>query len=103
MQVYKGIRITKCRNWDETSETKGDMDYVPDVKLPDLIQKARFHLSKVKNWEEYKRSYEYFTDTRKKVEVYLEGGYRMLIIEDIDRFDVIMETYYEGLTHDKLL
>ncbi len=92
MMIYKGVSIAKIRDNDFT---KGDVGYVEDIDLPELIQKIRFLLTEVVGWEEYKETEPFFKDRRRKLRIMFETMSNIIIVEDLDRFDAIMDELYQ--------
>ena len=94
--IYKGKRIAKVKDWDIE---KGDIGYVKDSDLPHVINNTSFLLSEVIVWEEFVgddgMNGEYFKGNRnsKFIKVYFKYSEPFIIIETMDKFDLIMEQY----------
>lgn len=91
-EIYYCRRVYKIR--DHHIE-KGDIDYIKEENLPEIISRQRFLLSDVRGWKSYIEpdGKPYFHNKEEKVDIDFKDLSDMVIILKLEEFDKIMEKY----------
>lgn len=94
--IYKGKRIAKIRNWDIE---QGDIGYLKDSELKYVITDVRFLLGEVIYWDRFmgepddEGQYYKGYNNERIVSIVLKNDKNFFIIENLEKFDLIMEQF----------
>lgn len=91
-EIYYCRRVYKIRNEDIR---KGDVGYIEEENLPEIISRQRFLLSDVRGWKQYieANGNPYFHNKEEKMEVEFRDLRNIIIIGKLEDFDKVMEQY----------
>ncbi len=92
--IYKGTRIYR---FTDGEIEKGDIEFIPLAERPEIEVPVRFMYSDVIEWEVYSNPQHPFKQKKQVLCVDLkQASSLILIIENLDRFDKLMEDFKQG-------
>lgn len=91
-EIYYCKRIYKERDY---KIEKGDVGYLEEYQLPEIIARARIFLWDVVYWAEYSNDdgTPYFKNKKDKISLEFDKAQPMIILCKLEEFDKVMELY----------